>query len=498
MRAHFLRVRATHEPFEAPPGFGLRQSSGALVARVRAAVRTGIESAVARLVGKRQRTAAVQNAIARSEDMGSGLAIIGVGRRRHPSGIAFHREARWLYFNFMKLHLLLGLSVMLGAAIRIIPAQTVPVPARTGHAQWTNGLPSDPGYFPIAVWLQSPRNAARYKAAGINVYIGLWQGPTTNQLAELDQAGMPVICAQNRAGLAHKSNRTIVGWMHDDEPDNAQSLGSGKGYGPPVKPEIIQRDYERMRAADPTRPVVLNLGQGVAWDNYIGRGVRRNHPEDYPEYIQGCDVVSFDIYPVVHDAPEIAGKLEYVARGVDRLVQWSSNRKIVWNCIECTHISEPGRKANPAQVRAEVWMALIHGSRGLVYFVHQFKPSFKEAALLDDPEMLAAVTAMNQRIRDLAPVLNSPTLAEGARAQSTPENTSIALMLKRRGMDRFLFAVNMRPEPARGSFTILDMDSDSTVEVLDEARHLPLQRGKFTDDFKPYEVHLYRILGGKM
>jgi hypothetical protein len=34
-------------------------------------------------------------------------------------------------------------------------------------------------------------------------------------------------------------------------------------------------------------------------------------------------------------------------------------------------------------------MSLIRGSRGLIYFVHQFKPTFREAALLDDPEMLA-------------------------------------------------------------------------------------------------------------
>ncbi len=40
-------------------------------------------------------------------------------------------------------------------------------------------------------------------------------------------------------------------------------------------------------------------------------------------------------------------------------------------------------------------MALIHGSRGLIYFVHQVKPSFREAARLDDAEMLAAVTKLN-------------------------------------------------------------------------------------------------------
>jgi hypothetical protein len=43
---------------------------------------------------------------------------------------------------------------------------------------WKNGPSVDPNYFPIAVWLQDPKNAGRYKPAGINLYVGLWRGPT--------------------------------------------------------------------------------------------------------------------------------------------------------------------------------------------------------------------------------------------------------------------------------------------------------------------------------
>nr|WP_309690648.1 hypothetical protein [Armatimonas sp.] len=50
---------------------------------------------------------------------------------------------------------------------------------------WKNGLPSSPDYFPLGVWLQSPENAGRYAAAGINLYVALWQGPTEKQLAAL-------------------------------------------------------------------------------------------------------------------------------------------------------------------------------------------------------------------------------------------------------------------------------------------------------------------------
>jgi len=380
-------------------------------------------------------------------------------------------------------------------------AQETKLAAQRTAPKWKNGPPTDERYFPIAVWLQDPKNAARYKAAGINLYVGLWRGPTTNQLAALQSAGMSVICGQNRAGLENKDHPSIVGWMHDDEPDNAQSLGQGKGYGPPILPAKIASDYEKMRAADPTRPVLLNLGQGVAWDNYIGRGVRRNHPGDYPEYVKGCDIVSFDIYPAVHDKPEVAGKLEFVAHGVERLVQWARGEKTVWNCIECTHISNPQIKATPQQVRAEVWMALIHGSRGLIYFVHQFKPTFKEAALLDDPEMLAAVTAINRQVHELAPALNSPSIVDGVTVKSSAEDAPIAYMLKRRSDTAYLFAVNMCNRPTRGSFVIRESASGPgqslLATVLEESRDIPLRNGELTDEFKPYEVHLYELRRAK-
>ncbi|MFQ6099106.1 MAG: hypothetical protein ACE5O2_15350, partial [Armatimonadota bacterium] len=280
------------------------------------------------------------------------------------------------------------------------------------YGRWKNGPPSDPTFFPIAVWLQAPKNAPKYKAIGINVFVGLWKGPTEEQLAALKAAGMRVICAQNEVGLKHGDDDVIIGWMHGDEPDNAQSRGEGKGYGPPIPPQRIIEDYEKIRAADPSRPVLLNLGQGVAWDGWYGRGVRTNHPEDYPEYIRGCDIVSFDIYPVVHRRPEVAGKLWFVPRGVDRLRKWSNDEKVVWNCIECTRISNVNVKPTPHQVKAEVWMSLIHGSMGIIYFVHQFQPRFIEAGLLADAEMTAAVADINEQIHSLAPVLNSPSLSD--------------------------------------------------------------------------------------
>jgi len=375
---------------------------------------------------------------------------------------------------------------------------------RDPYSRWSNGPGQESPRFPIAVWLQSPGNAARYKAIGVNLYVGLWQGPTAEQLDELQRHEMPVICSQNMYAREHLDRRIIVGWMHGDEPDNAQSLGRGRGYGPPVPPQEIVDDYQQVVARDPSRPVLLNLGQGVAWDGWYGRGVRTNHPEDYPQYVQGGDIVSFDIYPAVHDRPAVAGKLWYVARGVSRLRQWAGDRRIVWNCIECTRISNPDVKPTPEQVKAEVWMSIINGSQGIIYFCHQFQPRFIESALLSDDQMAKAVGQINRQLQDLAPVLYEPTVEANIAVVTQPAVVSdeqaarwgmrpVAVMGKESGDALYLFTVRMEAMPCHARFQIPEIPLGSSVQVIGEDRSLPAESGVFEDDFAAYQVHLYRI-----
>ncbi|MCC7264766.1 MAG: hypothetical protein IT369_19795 [Candidatus Latescibacteria bacterium] len=385
--------------------------------------------------------------------------------------------------------LTLGLALFAAGCRHAALAPEVPPMPTSPYAPWTRGPSTDPDYFPIGVWLQDPSNAARFKEAGINVYVGLWEGPTEEQLAGLQAAGMSVICAQNAVGLKHLADPTIIAWMHGDEPDNAQPAAGG-GWGPAIPPATIIADYQRLAANDPSRPIWLNLGQAVANEEWIGRGAPW---EDYPGYCQGTDILSFDVYPVAGiQKSDGENYLWYVAKGVDRLHQWSGG-KTVWNVIETTRIQSK-RKATPSQVRSEVWMSLIHGSRGILYFVHEWEPVFVEARLLQDPEMLAAVTAINQQIRDLAPVLNSATV-ERAQVVSSDPAVPVDLMAKEHGGDLYLFAAAMRPGSTQGAFQLSAIKGGKSAEVLGESRHIEIKDGSFTDAFADYAVHLYRIEG---
>jgi hypothetical protein len=351
-------------------------------------------------------------------------------------------------------------------------------------------LKRDENFFPLAVWVQNPKNAERFKAAGINTYVGLWRGPTEEQFNQLKAAGLKVICHQNSFALARKDDPMIIAWMQGDEPDNAQSLGEGKGYGPPILPEKVIARYEEVRAADPTRPVLLNLGQGVAWDNWIGRGVRRNHPEDYAEYVKGGDIVSFDIYPATHEHAEVKGKLEFVAKGVERLKKWAGPDREVWNCVEAL-ISENSR-VTPRQLRAEVWMSIIHGSRGIIYFVHQFKPVFREASVFEDSELLKGFTDVNRQVTELAPVLNSPDVR--LKITCKPEGSATAALAKKRGDAIYIFAVEMEGRQSWPTFRLENQHERYDVEVIDEGRRIQGVTGSFAEDrgLNAYQVRIYK------
>jgi len=138
-------------------------------------------------------------------------------------------------------------------------------------------------------------------------------------------------------------------------------------------------------------------------------------------------------------------------------------------------------------------MSIIHGSRGLIFFVHQFSPKFNEHALLDDPEMLAEVTKLNGQIKALAPVINSPEVVGVVAVTSTNKDVPIDIMVKRKATDTYVFAISMRNGITKASFVVKGAKS---VEVVGENRTLKAVDDRFEDGFSAYAVHIYRVTDG--
>ena len=137
-------------------------------------------------------------------------------------------------------------------------------------------------------------------------------------------------------------------------------------------------------------------------------------------------------------------------------------------------------------------MSIIHGSRGIIYFVHEFRPKFIEAGLLAHPEQAMAIKQVNRQILELAAVINRPEPAAPAKASSSDPEVPIAVMTREYQGAIYVFAVGMRNKQTTVTFE-LPRPVNGQIEVIDERRSLPVRNGRFHDEFKPYEVHLYRL-----
>ena len=350
-------------------------------------------------------------------------------------------------------------------------------------------------FFPIAVTLQAPYNIEAYNKAGVNIYCDLSWGPLdAYHLDLLHKSNMYVICAQDSFALTKLNDTLIYAWsLPYDEPDNAQWNPKTSDYDSCINPSVIIGDYKKYKLKDPTRPVILGLGQGVANSTWYGRGSCYNWLASYPKYLKGCDIGTFDIYPVNSNVVGITNNLWYVAKGMDSIIAWSANsNKPMWTWIETTKINTTSAgKPSPSQVKSEVWMALIHGARGIGYFTHSWNPNYVSGAVLLDTPMVSSITIINNQIRALASVLNSPNII-GYSTVSSNTAVPIDIMSKKYGGYNYIFSVAMRSGNTTATFHVA---SGISVEVIGENRSITITGGQFSDNFSSYGVHLYKIKG---
>lgn len=379
------------------------------------------------------------------------------------------------------------LALVLLFSGRVASAQGSP------YSQWTYGPSTNPNFFPIGVWLQSPGHAQEFQNIGVNMFVGFYGNLDAASMTTFGSSKMPVVPTQNSAGLTSPQRSWIWGWDQIDEPDNAQPNGSG-GYGPCISPSTIVSSYNTIKANDTASPVFLNFGQGASNTGYNGRGSCTGNTAYYSQAIAGGDIISFDIYPVA----DYNGQLELVPNGVDNLKTWTAQckcgSKSIWNFIETTPFNG-GTTPTPAQIQSEVWMSLIHGSQGIMYFVHVLSPSFREDGIFSYPASVQAVTSIDAQIASLAPVLNSSTVASDVQVSSSSSGVPLDMMEKNYGGSKYVFAVAMTNSSTVGTFTVPGSPT-ATVTVLGESRQIAMASGQFQDNFSGYQVHLYQFSSG--
>jgi hypothetical protein len=365
------------------------------------------------------------------------------------------------------------------------------------YGKWANSLPTADTFFPISVFnetLHEAGDTAKYKALGINGYVGLWNGITPEIAAKLKASGQWAF-AQPEKGQAATYGRELAGYQWFDEADGRNVCGDVGGWlaayctgGDRTTPAAIKAMANAITANDPSRPTFGQYTKPVA----LGQGLDQTARK---AYVDAVDVVSFDYYPV--SDPWEDDNLWQQADAVNAVRDLAGRAKPVWAFIETSRLwgDNPIGRARPsdAQIQAEVWHAIIGGARGIEYFNHNFSgdPSYSQHLLIDPmyASTAAAVGRTNAQIQALAPVINAP-YADGA---LTVQSGQVNAMIKHYKGAYYLF-VGSRSKAAQTVTLKINGVANAPVTVLNENRTTSVTNGTITDTFSGETgVHIYKI-----
>jgi hypothetical protein len=70
-------------------------------------------------------------------------------------------------------------------------------------------------------------------------------------------------------------------------------------------------------------------------------------------------------------------------------------------------------------------------------------------------------------------------------------DSGVEFIIKEMNGSIYLISVNSDKNPVKVTFS--GLNKFKTVEVLKEDRTLAISSGRLTDDFKPFDVHIYKL-----
>jgi hypothetical protein len=278
---------------------------------------------------------------------------------------------------------------------------------------------------------------------------------------------------------------------------------SGKNVllAPPKKvvralPERTMKEYQEIKAADPTRPVFMTLTA-----HFMPEFMKKDEKfleALYPEYVKATDVVGFDIYPIYGwNKPEWIG---LVYDGTAQLVKLAAGRP-VYAWIETskggqyTGPLERQHDVTPADIKCEVWQAICAGATGIGYFTHIWKPEYKQFGVPE--ENRRALRQINDQITRLAPDILGETPKHAVTLEAEG-GVKVAALAKEHAGTLSVFAVNYDGEhkAAQATIKVEGLKAGTEIFVVDEGRTIKAEEGSFKDSFEALAVHIYQIKGG--
>ncbi len=235
-------------------------------------------------------------------------------------------------------------------------------------------------FFPIGLYHVSPPHYPMLAEAGFNAVQGSGPQDLERFKADLDaclenglmmdvplyaNAQVKENLPDSLAGIeAYADHPAIMCWKIIDEPD--------------IRPEItdeVPEVYEALKAADPEHPIELTLCQ----------------PPGFGYWANFCDIMQVDPYPIPRQPLTMVSDWMDTAKA--GLEPWQNLTAV----LQSGWIPEPMNQPTPEQARSMVYLALIHGAKGIFWY------SFRDPGWrLEETPLWDAFPAINAEVEELS------------------------------------------------------------------------------------------------
>ena len=288
-------------------------------------------------------------------------------------------------------------------------------------------------------------------------------GPDGDRPAARDRAH--TLAVLPIAAKTVRGNR-LVGWTFPDEPE-------GDGW----TPASLQRAHPVRRGTRDGLLTFMTTGAGFYRSSYTPTSTSQ---AVYGQYARLADVAGFDLYPLGHCNNELGAVYD-----AQRVFNQLAGKMPTFQWIETGAIKPEycgGFKMQPAELRAEVWLAVAGGARGIGYFTHTWSPEHK--AFDVSPAIEHAIGQTNNLLSAVRPALLGQTILSGV------NSTSVKVVARRAGNTTYVIAVNAARAPINVQFQV-PAPAGRQDEVFGERRSLPVHHDRLVDAFQPLGVHIY-------
>ena len=369
-----------------------------------------------------------------------------------------------------------------------------------------NGKP----FFPVGIvsLAMDPVSFKMYQEAGFNTVLRWgWGGAISPEIDRLDEArrhglyviepplsflkkwrnlsyGSPTFREQFSLATQDipdfirtvRTHPAVIAYYGVDEPNLASLPGEGKSLH-----ELLLDFYNMVHGLDPYHPVYISGSRRIG----------------SPDWYEIADVLGVHIYwdPVVGIIPEhdyMSHRPNYMSKCTEAARQITETRQRPLLIMPQGEIYSGSRRPHtPRERRLNVYLALIHGAKSIIYFASPIRHRLNYESMKE----------LSAELQALAPALLTRTPPQEIMvdpAPVPPEESPIvqALFKDRPEGGALLLAANSSWHPVQAKWDLSALGEGLRVSDFSSKKPFELHKSVFTDHLEGYGTRVYLIAGG--